>query len=309
MRGLCELILVTGFLGAGKTTLLQTLLGCFSGRRVRLIVNEFGSVGVDGALLQTLGASVREIVNGSIFCACRLDQFEAALEEAQRLDTDVLLVETSGLSDPTAIRTLLEQGGRYPRIRYRGCIALADATRLHRVIDTARVCHRQLSVADLMVLTKTDIATPAQADAAEALLRERYPGVAIVRAVKGALPCAWVEGLTTVRPPMEADHARDLTLQKRCVAVAPAMGVEPLKAFLRMVAEDTHRIKGLVRLAEGVFLVDCVGAYVQVIPSTEQATDNRLALLAGAGMPLRASLKEALAWYDGLVWVVEGDAG
>ena len=112
-----------------------------------------------------------------------------------------------------------------------------------------------------------------------------------------------------MRPPMEADHARDLTLQKCCVAVAPAMGVEPLKAFLRMVAEDTHRIKGLLRLAEGVFLVDCVGAYVQVIPSTEQATDNRLALLAGAGMPLRASLKEALAWYDGLVWVVEGDAG
>jgi G3E family GTPase len=301
VTGACELILVTGFLGAGKTTLLQHLLRLYPGRRVHLIVNEFGKVGVDGALLQNLGATMQEIVNGSIFCACRIDQFEAALADAQRMLPDLLLVEASGLSDPTAIRSLLEQGARYPGIHYKGCIALADATRLHRVIDTARVCHKQLSIADLIVLTKTDIATAEQISAAEQLLAQRYPGVPVVRAVQGEIPAALVDALSTVHEAMQASHTRDLTLQKVCLMVSPDMRVDALRSFLRMVAEDTYRIKGLVRLTEGSFQVDCVGAYVAVSPYSGTQTDNRLAVLAGEGMPLRKSLQQALAWYGDLI--------
>jgi len=301
MAGPCELILVTGFLGAGKTTLLKALLQRNAGKRVHLIVNEFGTVGVDGALLHGLGASMREIVNGSIFCTCRLDQFEDALTEAQRLTPDLLLVEASGLSDPTAIRAVVEQGERFSGIHYKGCIALADATRLHRVIDTARVCHKQFSVADLIVLTKTDIATLEQSAAAEALLAKRYPDAPVVRTVQGQIPAALVEALSTTRPAMQDSHMRDLTLQKYCLAVSPAMDWEPLRAFLRMIAEDTHRIKGLVRLADGVYQVDCIGAYVQVSPYEGGQINNQLVALAGEGMPLRKSLKEALAWYGDFV--------
>ena len=74
-----ELYLITGFLGAGKTTFLKNFARQFAGRRLRLIINEFGRVGVDGTLLRELDAALDEISNGSIFCACRLDQFEAAL--------------------------------------------------------------------------------------------------------------------------------------------------------------------------------------------------------------------------------------
>ena len=301
MAGVCELILVTGFLGAGKTTLLKHLLHMYAGRRVHLIVNEFGKVGVDGVLLQGLGATMEEIVNGSIFCACRIDQFEAALAQAQRLLPEMLLVEASGLSDPTSIRSLLEQSARYPNIRYKGCIALADATRLYKVIDTARVCHRQLSVADLIVLTKTDIATAEQTAAAETLLAQRYPGVPVVRAVQGEIPEPMIQSLATDHEAVPVSHARDLTLQKRCLTVSPDMRADALRSFLRMIAEDTYRVKGLVRLAEGAFQVDCVGAYVAVTPYEGTQTDNRLAVLAGEGMPLRKSLQQAVAWYGNLI--------
>lgn len=301
MAGVCELILITGFLGAGKTTLLKSLLQLYAGKRIHLIVNEYGTVGVDGALLHGLGASMREIVNGSIFCTCRLDQFEDALTEAQRLTPDLLLVEASGLSDPTAIRTVVEQGERFSSIHYKGCIALADATRLHRVIDTARVCHKQFSVADLIVLTKTDIATVELSAAAEALLVKRYPEATVVRTVQGQISAALVETLSTSRPAMQDSHMRDLTQQKYCLAVSPQMGVEPMRAFLRLIAEDTHRIKGLLRLADGVYQVDCVGAYVQVSPYEGSQINNQLVALAGEGMPLRKHLKEALAWYGDLI--------
>ena len=303
MAGPCELILVTGFLGAGKTTLLRNLLRLSAGKRVHLIVNEFGKVGVDGALLEGLGASMDEIVNGSIFCVCRLDQFEAALDAVQRSLPELLFVEASGLSDPTAIRALLEQGTRYPGIRYKGCIALADATRLHRVISTARVCHKQLSVADLILLSKTDIATREETQAAEILLRERYPGINVIRCVQGELPDGLLEGLSTGHPAMEESSRRDLTVQKHLLAVAPGMSAGQLRGFLRLIVEDTHRVKGFVRLGEETFQVDCVGAYINVCYCGDRQTDNRLVVLAGEGMPLRRSLKEAIALYGG--WVGE----
>lgn len=82
-----ELYLITGFLGAGKTTFLKNFARQFAGRRLRLIINEFGRAGVDGTLLRELDAALDEISNGSIFCACRLDQFEAALEQAAAWST------------------------------------------------------------------------------------------------------------------------------------------------------------------------------------------------------------------------------
>ena len=99
-----ELLLVTGFLGAGKTTFLKRLLLLWKDRRIALIVNEFGQANIDGLLLSDLGASLREVTGGSVFCACRMDQFQAALSETVLQQPDIVLVEASGLSDPTAVK-------------------------------------------------------------------------------------------------------------------------------------------------------------------------------------------------------------
>ncbi|MBO4884637.1 MAG: hypothetical protein J5602_04930 [Clostridia bacterium] len=307
MEGQTDLILVTGFLGAGKTTLIARLLAMYRGERIHLIVNEFGRAAVDGALLAGLGASVDEIVNGSIFCACRLDEFESALDRAQAEGPDRIIVEASGLSDPTAIRYLLERDGRYPRIRYKGCVAAADAGRLMKVIDTARMCAKQLSVADLIALTKTDVAPPEAADSARALLARRYPLTPVVEVVKGDVPRAMIDALSAVRPAVEADDRRDLTLQKALVEISPDMTAAQLSAFLRLFAEDTCRIKGLVKLRDGSFLADCVGGYVSLAPYDGPGVDNRVAALAVAGMPLRRSLRAAVSWYEGLAALVRDD--
>ena len=304
MEKRAELILVTGFLGAGKTTLVRRLLNLYRGERIHLIVNEFGRAGVDGALLANLGATTDEIVNGSIFCACRMDEFEAALDRAQQDGPDKIIVEASGLSDPTAIRHLLEVGGRYPGIHYRGCVALADAQRLHKVIDTARACAKQLSIADLIVLTKTDIAPPETAAAARALLAARYPFTPVIEAVMGDVPRGLIDALSAGCPTVEADDRRDLTLQKALVAISPEMTAAQLRAFIGLFVEETCRVKGLVRLKDGVFQVDCVGAYVRLAPYDGPGVDNRVAALAVAGMALRKSLKAAVALHEGYVSLI-----
>ena len=101
-----KLYLTTGFLGAGKTTFLKNFIRLFAGQKIQLIVNEFGQEGVDGVLLSELDAFLQEISGGSVFCSCRIDQFEKALRESADVSADVILVEASGLSDPTGVRKL-----------------------------------------------------------------------------------------------------------------------------------------------------------------------------------------------------------
>ena len=72
-ESMTKLYLITGFLGAGKTTFLNKFTQLFQDKKIVLIVNEFGKNGVDGALLQHIGARLAEIDNGSIFCACRIE--------------------------------------------------------------------------------------------------------------------------------------------------------------------------------------------------------------------------------------------
>lgn len=288
-----QLYLITGFLGAGKTTFLQNFIRLFPGKRVRLIINEFGQVGVDGALLRELDGDLSEISGGSVFCSCRLDQFEKALERALADKPDVVLVEASGLSDPTNVRHILKS---YPTVDYRGSICLADAQRLPKVFSTARMCPRQISVSGLVLLNKTDLATPEECAAAEDLIMSAHPGAHIRRTVFGQMDPAWLALLTPQSGDLEGTNRPDLTLQRMALLVSQAMPEAALKKCLAALTEETYRVKGLVRLAEGTFLVDCTGPVVKLVP-WQGGTDNVLVLLAGRGMALRKAAKIAIQWY------------
>ena len=135
----------------GKPPSSKNFARQFAGRRLRLIINEFGRAGVDGTLLRELDAALDEISNGSIFCACRLDQFEAALEQAAADAPDVVLVEASGLADPTNVRRVLAQ---FPAVSYQGSVCVADAARLEKVLLYCPGVPQAACVSSLVLLNK-----------------------------------------------------------------------------------------------------------------------------------------------------------
>ncbi len=289
-----KLLLITGFLGAGKTTFLKRLIELWQDQRLALIVNEFGKVGIDGRLLDRPELSLREIAGGSVFCSCRLDQFEEALGQVVTLAPSLILVEASGLSDPTAVRSVL---GGFPQIEYMGCVALGDASRLHKVLDIVRVCSRQLAVADLILLNKTDLITPEEQESLLAMLALRFPRARVVPTRDAAFDPAWLEDLGAHAEAAPLEETRDITLQKATVRLSPDMSKKSCEAFLKLVYEDTYRIKGFVNLLEGSHLVDCVGPACNLTACPQELADDVLVMLAGPGMPLRKSLKAAQAWY------------
>lgn len=305
------LYLITGFLGAGKTTFLKKFIRQMAGQRMRILVNEFGREGIDGKLLSELGVLVDEINNGSIFCSCRLDKFEAVLQDALMDAPELIIVEASGLSDPTNIRKILAQQDKFGGIEFLGSICIVDAVNLKKVFNTARVCKKQISISDLLIINKIDLADEMQIAETEQLIRQFYPHIVMHRTSFGDMKPEWLEELRDAvkEEDMPRFQTKDLGLQKALVTIKDNMTGYELTKFLEMFVEDTYRIKGFVKLGGENYLVDCVGSMVDVKPYDGLVGNgNKIVVLAGPGMPMQKSLEKAAQWYrDKIERVERGD--
>ncbi|MFI3175357.1 MAG: GTP-binding protein [Bacillota bacterium] len=300
-----ELYLITGFLGAGKTTFLKNFVAQFKDRKIHLIINEFGATGVDGTIVKKMRLAMSEINQGSIFCACRLDQFEEELLHLQATEPEIVIVEASGLSDPTNVRKVLENG-RFPHIDYRGSICMIDAARFEKVVSTARVVPKQLSVSSLALVNKTDLVSPEKIAVVKQTIVEQNPAIVIKETQFGAFDPSWLSSLTPEIDMEEAINTQDITLQKATITLAKTLEMKEIESFLQMIAEDTYRIKGFVKIGECNYLINCVGAYLKIERYEEEITNcNEIVALAGKGMPLRASLKNAKKWYETMILKIQ----
>ena len=103
------------------------------------------------------------------------DQFEEVLVKTISEGPDVILVETSGLSDPTNVKKILHNE-KFSSIAYKGCICMIDAVNIKKVISTARVCKKQISVSDILIINKTDLVSDDELGDVKRLLTEQKPG-------------------------------------------------------------------------------------------------------------------------------------
>ena len=167
--------LLSGFLGAGKTTLLNRLLSAAHGLRIAVIENEFGPVNIDSALLVRDTAEVIEMTNGCLCCSIRGD-LAGHLCDLQRrraageLAFDRLLIETTGLADPTPIvQTFFGEPALLAAYQLDGILTLVDALHAERQLDEHAVVRKQIGFADRLLISKADLAS----DASLARLKER----------------------------------------------------------------------------------------------------------------------------------------
>jgi len=170
--------IITGFLGSGKTTLLQRLLRSPELSEVAVLVNEFGEVGLDHHLLQGVAESTLLLENGCVCCAVRGD-LQKALREllSQRTRGDVphfrrVVIETSGLADPAPIAyTLLSEAVLRHHFRLSGIVTTVDAVNGAAQLDAFAEAVKQVSMADRLVVTKSDLSDPTPLGALRARLR------------------------------------------------------------------------------------------------------------------------------------------
>lgn len=192
--------LVTGFLGAGKTT---AILDLFSHRppdgRWAVLVNEFGETGIDGAVMDAGGLTVREVPGGCICCSAGLELKVALVRLLREVKPERLLVEPTGLARPAAILDTLRSPGIREAVSLRATIGLVDPRRMHdpRFRDRDGWLE-QWQVSDLLVANHADEATEAELDAFRAEAEASWPPKLQVAVTShGRLDPAWLD----LRPP------------------------------------------------------------------------------------------------------------
>ncbi len=150
---------LTGFLGAGKTTLLNRILSEQHGKRIAVIENEFGEIGVDNDLVINAEEEIFEMNNGCICCTVRGDLIRILGNLMKRRDTfDYILIETTGLADPgPVVQTFFMDDELRASMRVDGIVTLVDACHIVQHIDDAPEAAEQIAFADVILLNKTDL--------------------------------------------------------------------------------------------------------------------------------------------------------
>ena len=171
-------ILITGFLGAGKTTMLNHILALpdFSSKKVALIINEFGSLGIDSTLVRKGDYVKHEINKGSVFCICtRIDFITALKSISENRSADIVIIEATGIAETSDIESFLDEELVKGMFVINANICIVDALNFTKVAPFLRAAIRQVQWADALVINKSDLVSDAQNERLKKFLKSLNP--------------------------------------------------------------------------------------------------------------------------------------
>ncbi len=208
--------ILTGFLGSGKTTLLRKALDRdYEGRKIAVVMNEIGAIGLDGRVVTGLDfvEEMVEISGGCVCCSIPNYRFAAAMQElVQRVQPHLIVIETTGIADPwDLVRRLQELG--YP---VDGVTTVVDAANYLDVIEKEPVGRAQAAAADFLVINKCDLVTEKSLKKLERKLRRVNRRAIVTRAVNGEVDYHLIFGLGGQYWRRLAEQERNVDAEERC---------------------------------------------------------------------------------------------
>jgi len=247
--------IITGFLGSGKTTLLNHILSEPHGRRVAVLINEFGDVDIDGSLVVSADRDLLELSNGCICCSLN-DGLIVAVERllARDLPFDCVVIETTGIADPVPVAATFVRPEFAGRMRVDSILAVADAEHfaLERFEDPA--ARNQIRYADVVLLNKGDLVDATRLDAVESMIREVNPAARILRTERSRVAIPLVLGFGGTQAAVDdraLPHGHGHRHTFRSVSFSSDLPIDPerFQAVLEGLPGGVFRAKGFLNLA------------------------------------------------------------
>jgi G3E family GTPase len=303
--------IVTGFLGSGKTTLINHLLSIGGLGRVAALVNDFGAINIDAALVASVAQDVIQLSNGCICCTINSDLFAAA-ERVLELEPSVdrIVVETTGLADPLPVGLTFLQTKLSERTNLDALITVVDCSNFSLDLFKVDAAMAQIVHGDIIVFNKTDLVDTAAIEGLEARIKVLKPHTRTLRTVKGRVPMAAVlgqlEGGKALRPERVSPH-RHVSDDgfKACVYQFDApMSAQHFQQFLdHELSGSVYRAKGIVRFDSNptAYLFQLCGARAAFEPFADPGQNTRLVFIGREfdedilGRQLEACLSKAVA--------------
>ena len=252
---LVPVTVIAGYLGAGKTTMINELLADNHGRRLAVLVNDFGAVNIDVALIADHDGQTISLKNGCVCCSIA-DELGDALDRVLALEPapDQIVIEASGVADPANVAAY---GQGWPGCRLDAVVVLADAETVQarsRDQFVGELVVRQLRRADIVMATKCDLVTEAGLAAVVDWLAETAPGAPILTRRAGQLePELLLETAQPLdRPSRQPPHAgngpAEAAFDSAVVEVDVTLDRDRVEAALRDWPESVLRVKGVLQL-------------------------------------------------------------
>lgn len=254
--------IVTGFLGAGKTTFLNHVLRNQVGKKLAVIVNEFGEVSVDGQLVVHDGEEqIVEFNNGCLCCTVRGDLIETLGRLQERVgDLDGILIETTGLADPAPVAsTFFISDEVKAGIRLDSFVGLVDAVNIETNLAQSEEAQEQVAFSDIILINKVDLLSTERLAAVDRMIRTLNPMAAIFHTSNGEIDIAKVmnvgafdlEVKLKVDPAFLDDHAHEHDAAVKSFVLTERRPIDFnrfsiwMSAFAQEHGDDLFRTKGI----------------------------------------------------------------
>lgn len=252
---------VTGFLGSGKTTLINYLLKEQRTKKIAVIVNEFGEIGIDGQIVvEEDNEQLVEFNNGCLCCTVRDDLVKTLISLTQRTELDAILIETTGLADPAPVAsTFFVSDEIKPSIRLDAFITVVDACNLERSLVGSHEAQEQVAFADVILLNKTDLVNAEELASIEQKLRSLNPLAKIHHTQNSVIDPSLILGVGAfelaakleVDPTFleDLDHEHDAEVGSFALSSEQPIDINKFMIWMNDLAqekgEDLYRTKGL----------------------------------------------------------------
>ena len=302
-----NILLLAGFLGAGKTTLLKRILSWEADlSETVVLVNEFGDIGIDGALLKDSGSDVIELTSGCICCTLSADLHQSLTDIWKRFKPRRILIESSGIADPKSIAPVLAEPGIRQYMDHKKTVTVLDSDFWEAREAFGPLFYNQLEMADLILLNKIDLAEQEKIPRFLKEIHEVMPGSQVIPTIHcgidpeslwGAAPPKTLQ-LKPIRffHPISSNsnkdssdphhshqehdtHTVDATHYVTFSFQDPNIVDETcFKKFISNLPWEVFRIKGPVRFADHVVMLNFVGGKSEWTP-WEGKLETRLAFI------------------------------
>jgi G3E family GTPase len=253
---------LTGFLGSGKTTLLNYILTENHGKRIAVIENEFGEIGIDNDLVLRSDEEIFEMNNGCICCTVRGDLIRILNNLMKRKDRfDYILIETTGLADPApVVQTFFVDDELREQMALDGLVTLVDSMHISQHLGKSPEADEQIAFADVVLLNKIDLVSPEALEAVEQRIRRMNSQARIFRTHKSRHPLEELlhirafdlKRALTIDPGFLGDEPHEHDTSVSSVGIEVQGDADPKKLntwlgrLLREQGTDIYRMKGII---------------------------------------------------------------